>query len=167
MQVWGRVIDTLSVQIPQPHNTNPQKERRERENSRRRRRSKQLMPMIALALILKRSCLTPLNTGSERLFNRDTERGIKVLWTVVLQGSAVSSCISILMYDQTGTYGTDQSSIKSVHRVTYTVPKILPHITTTHIMIYAEQTLKGKFACLGIHIQNYIWSIIREQMQNA
>ena len=42
MQGWERVINTLSVQRPQPHNTNPQNERRERENSRRQKVSEQL-----------------------------------------------------------------------------------------------------------------------------
>ena len=38
---WERVINTLSVWRPQPHNTNPWNERRERENSRRQKVSKQ------------------------------------------------------------------------------------------------------------------------------
>ena len=42
MQGWARAINTLSVQRPQSHNTNPQNERRERENSRRQKVSEQL-----------------------------------------------------------------------------------------------------------------------------
>ena len=37
MQGWERAIYTLSVQRPQPHNTNLLKKRRERENSRRQK----------------------------------------------------------------------------------------------------------------------------------
>ena len=33
----------------------------------------------ALALLLKRTCPTPWNTGSLRLFHRATDRGIKIL----------------------------------------------------------------------------------------
>ena len=42
MQGFVRAINTLSVQRPQPHKTNPWNERRERENSRRQKVSEQL-----------------------------------------------------------------------------------------------------------------------------
>ena len=42
MQGWEKVINTLSVRRPQPHNTNPQNERREKENSMRQKVSEQL-----------------------------------------------------------------------------------------------------------------------------
>ena len=39
---WMLAINTLSVRIPQSHNTNPKNERRERENSRKQKVSEQL-----------------------------------------------------------------------------------------------------------------------------
>ena len=78
MQGWERAI-TLSVRIPQPHNTNPKNERKERENKRRQKGASSKANKKALALLLKPASPTPSNTGSLRSFHRDTETGIKVL----------------------------------------------------------------------------------------
>ena len=69
---------TLSVQRPHPHTTNPWKKekfkivivKKERTDHANRK---------ALALLLKPVSRTPSNTGSLRSFQRDTERGTKVL----------------------------------------------------------------------------------------
>ena len=81
MQGWERVIYTLSVRRPQPHNTNLETGRREgkivEDYSRDRAASANKK---AFALLLKSTSSTPSNTGSARLFQRDTERRTKVLW---------------------------------------------------------------------------------------
>ena len=71
-------VRTLSVQRPQPHTTNPCKEetgklvrdKKERADHANRK---------ALALLLKPASPTPSKAGSLRSFQRDTERGTKVM----------------------------------------------------------------------------------------
>ena len=67
MKGWERAIHTLSLQRPQPHNTNLYKERRERESSRRQKRERvDKDNNKALAFLLKPACPTQSNTGSVR-----------------------------------------------------------------------------------------------------
>ena len=61
---------TINPEIPTPHNK--PMEGRKKENGWRQNRK-------ALALLLKPTSLTPSIAGSLRLFQRDTERGTKVL----------------------------------------------------------------------------------------
>ena len=79
----------------------------------------------ALALLLKPASPTPSNTLLGRSFQRDTDRGMKVL-----RGSAARRCISVPMCDQSTACNphwhiwSRQSNIKRVHRVT---PDIIKH----------------------------------------
>ena len=75
----GESENTLSVQRPQPHTTNPWKEEKEKIVGDKKERA-DLANTKALALLLKHASPTPSNTGSQRSFQRDTERGTKVLW---------------------------------------------------------------------------------------
>ena len=63
--------NTLSVQRPQPHTTNPWKEEDKKERADHANRK-------ALALLLKPASPTPYK-GSLRSFQRNTERGTKIL----------------------------------------------------------------------------------------
>ena len=72
----GESEDTLSVQRPQPHTTNPCKEEKDKTDKKERADHANRK---ALALLLKPGSPTPSNTGSLRSFQRDTERGTKLL----------------------------------------------------------------------------------------
>ena len=77
--VQGRErVRTLSVQRPQPHTTNPWKEERDKTVGDKKARADHANRK-ALALLLKPASPTPSNTGSLRSFQRDTERGTKLL----------------------------------------------------------------------------------------
>ena len=78
--------NTLSVQRPRPHTTNPWKEEKDKrvvdEKDKRVGDKKERADHAdrkALALLLKPSSPTPSNTWSLRPFQRDTERGTKLL----------------------------------------------------------------------------------------
>ena len=74
----GESEDTLSVQRLQPHTTNPWKEEKDKTVRDKKERADHAN-MKALALLLKPASPTPSNTGSRRSFQRDTERGTKLL----------------------------------------------------------------------------------------
>ena len=74
----GDSEDTLSVQRPQPNTTNPWKEERDKTVGDKKERADRANRK-ALALLLKPASPTPSNTGSLRSFQRDTERGTKLL----------------------------------------------------------------------------------------
>ena len=81
---WGH---SISPKTPTPHNQRMEEEKdktgdkKEREDHANRK---------VLALLLKPASPTPSNTGSLRLFQRDTERSTKLLryWEVLQQGGA-------------------------------------------------------------------------------
>ena len=66
-----RVEDTLSVQRPQPHTTNPWQEEKDKTVGDKKERADHANRK-ALALLLKPASPTPSNTGSLRSFQRDT-----------------------------------------------------------------------------------------------
>ena len=70
--------DTLSVQRPQFHTTNPWKEEKDKTVGDKKEQADHAKRK-ALALLLKSACPTPSNTGSLRSFQRDTERGTKLM----------------------------------------------------------------------------------------
>ena len=70
----GESEDTLSVQRPQPHTTNPWKEEKDKTVGDKKERADHA-DRKALALLLKPVSPTPSNTWSLRSFQRDTERG--------------------------------------------------------------------------------------------
>ena len=74
----GESEDTLSVQRPQPHTINPWKEEKDKTVEDKKERADHANRK-ALALLLKPASPTLSNTGSLRSFQRDTERGIKLL----------------------------------------------------------------------------------------
>ena len=74
----GESEDTLSVQRPQPHTTNPWKEEKDKTVGDKKERADHATRKV-LALLLKPASPTPSNTGSLRSFQRDTERGTKLL----------------------------------------------------------------------------------------
>ena len=74
----GESEDTLSVQRPQPHTTNPWKEEKDKTVGDKKERAGNAYRK-ALALLLKPTSHTPSNKGSLRSFQRDTERGTKLL----------------------------------------------------------------------------------------
>ena len=74
----GESEDTLSVQRPQPHTTNPRKEEKDKTVGNKKERADHANRK-ALALLLKPVSPTPSNTGSLRSCQRDTERGTKFL----------------------------------------------------------------------------------------
>ena len=77
--VQGRErVRTLSVQRPQPHTTNPWKQEKDKTVRDKQERADHANRK-ALALLLKPASPTPSNTGSLRSFQRDTERGTKLL----------------------------------------------------------------------------------------
>ena len=78
MQGRERVRTLLSVQRPQPHTTNPWKEEADKSVGYKKEIAYHA-DRKALALLLKPASPTPSNTGSLRSFQRDTERGTKVL----------------------------------------------------------------------------------------
>ena len=75
-------VRTLSVQSPQPHTTNPWKEEKDKIVGVKKERADHANRK-ALTLLLKPAGQTPSNTclraGSLRSFQRDTERGTKLL----------------------------------------------------------------------------------------
>ena len=71
--------NTPSIQKPQPHTTNRWKEEEEDKIVGDTKERADRANSKALALLLKPVSPTPSNTGSLRLFQRDTERGTKVL----------------------------------------------------------------------------------------
>ena len=71
-------VRTLSVRRPQPHTTNQLKAEKDRTVLDKKERADHVNRK-ALALLLKPASPTPSNTGSLRLFQRETERGTKVL----------------------------------------------------------------------------------------
>ena len=77
VQGW-EIVRTLSVQRPQPHTTNPSKEEEDKIVGDKKERVDHANRK-AMALLLKPASLTPSNMGSLRSFQRDTERGTKVL----------------------------------------------------------------------------------------
>ena len=85
----GESEDTLSVQRPQPHTTNPWKEEKDKSVGDKKERADHANRK-ALALLLKPASPTPSNTGSLRSFQKDTERGTKLLrhWEVLQEGGA-------------------------------------------------------------------------------
>ena len=78
MQGRERVRTLLSVQRPKPHTTNPWKEEKHKIVGVKKERADHAN-MEALALLLKPASPSLSNTGSLILFQRDTERGTKVL----------------------------------------------------------------------------------------
>ena len=74
----GESENTLSVQRPQPHTTNPWKEERDKTVGDKKERADHANRK-ALTLLLKPASPTPPNTGPLRSFQRDTERGTKLL----------------------------------------------------------------------------------------
>ena len=70
--------NTLSVQRPQPHITNPWNEEKDKTVGYKKERADHANRK-ALALLLKSASPTPLNTASLKSFQRDTERGTKLL----------------------------------------------------------------------------------------
>ena len=86
----GESENTLSVQRPQPHTSNPWKEEEKDKIVGDTKERADHDNREALALLLKPSSPTPSNTGSLRSFQRDTERGTKVLryWEVLQRGGA-------------------------------------------------------------------------------
>ena len=74
----GESQNTLSVQRPQPHTTNPWKKEIDKTMGDKKERADHAN-MKALALLLKPASPTPSNTGSLRSFQRDTDRGKKLL----------------------------------------------------------------------------------------
>ena len=81
MQGWERAFYAMSVQRPQPHNTNPWEERREREMVKDKKGSSELLRPIkkAWATYLRPASSTTSNTGTATSFHRCTYRGIKTL----------------------------------------------------------------------------------------
>ena len=75
----GESENTLSVQRPQLHTTNPWKEEEEDKIVGDTKERSVHANTKALALLLKPASPTPSNTGSLRSFQRDTKRGTKVL----------------------------------------------------------------------------------------
>ena len=75
----GESENTLSVQTPQSHTTNPWKEEKENKIEGDPKERADHANKKALALLLKPASPTRSNTGSLRSFKRDTERGTKVL----------------------------------------------------------------------------------------
>ena len=69
----GESKNTLSVQRPQPHTTNPLKEEKDKIVGDKKERADHANRK-ALALLLMPASPTPSNTGSLRSFQRDTER---------------------------------------------------------------------------------------------
>ena len=53
MQGWERVVNTLSVQRPQPHNTKTWKEKTETENCRRHKRERAARPIKGIGSALE------------------------------------------------------------------------------------------------------------------
>ena len=81
VQGWERMIYTLSVRRPQPPQYQP-RDRKKRNGKRVEDYSRDRAAWAnkeALALLLKPASPTQLKMGLARLFQRDTERGIKVL----------------------------------------------------------------------------------------
>ena len=74
----GESENTLSVRRPQPHTTNPLKEEKDKIVGVKKERADHANRK-ALALLLKPASPTPSNIWSLRSFQRDTERGTKVL----------------------------------------------------------------------------------------
>ena len=70
--------NTISVQRPQPLKTNPWKEEEDKIVEDKKERT-QHANRKALALLLEPGSPTPSNTGSLRSFQRNTERGTKVV----------------------------------------------------------------------------------------
>ena len=75
----GESENTPSVQRPQPHTTNPWKEEEEDKIVGDKKERADHVNRKAFALLLQSASPTPSNTGSLRSFQRDTERGTKVL----------------------------------------------------------------------------------------
>ena len=75
----GESEDTQSVQRPQTHTTNPWKEEKDKTVGDKKERTDHASNWKALALLLKPASPTPSNTGSLKSFQRDTERGTKLL----------------------------------------------------------------------------------------
>ena len=74
----GESEDTLSVERPQPHTTNPWNEEKDKTVGDKKERADHANRK-ALALLMKPASPTSSNTGSLRSFQRDTERGTKHL----------------------------------------------------------------------------------------
>ena len=70
-------VRTLSVQRPHPHTTNPWKEAKYKIVGVKKERADHTNRK-AFALLFKPDSPTLSNTGSLRLFQRDTERGTKL-----------------------------------------------------------------------------------------
>ena len=108
-------VRTLSVQRPQPHTTNPWKEEEDKTVGDKNERADHANRK-ALALLLKSSCSSPSNTGSLRSFQRDTEKGTKLLrhWEVLQRGGA-DECLwatTALRVTRAGTYGKGNAPLK-------------------------------------------------------
>ena len=76
---WEGDWHPISPKTPAPHYQPIEEKRKQRENSLRQKRREQQANKKALDLLLKPANPTPSNTGSTGSFQRDTERGIKVL----------------------------------------------------------------------------------------
>ena len=74
----GESENTLPVERPQPHTTNPWKEEKDKTVEDKKERADHANRK-ALALLLKPASPTRSNTGSLRSFQRDTERGTRPL----------------------------------------------------------------------------------------
>ena len=136
MHSWERVMDTLSVRRPQPHNTNPQKERRERQYK-TKKKSEQLRPIKSINPALE-TCQshTIEYRVSKNILQRywEENKSHAVLAPYYCEVLPASRSISILMCDQytTCNHGVTRtawhrlSTTKRMHRVT---PDLIQHTT--------------------------------------
>ena len=95
----GENENTLSVQRPQPHTTNPWKKEKDKTVGDKRERADHANRK-ALALLLKPASPTPSNTGSLRSFQRDTERA-QSFW--ILRSPTTRRCERVPMSNQSTT----------------------------------------------------------------
>ena len=99
----GESENTLSVQRPQPHTTDPRKEEQEDKIVIDTKERADHANRKALAQLLKPASPTPSNAGPLRSFQRDAERGTKVLryWEVLQRGDA-NECLLLLLLKKIG-----------------------------------------------------------------
>ena len=115
---------SISPNTPTPHNQPMEgrtRRRRKRKNSRKmlfllQRKSRSCQQESTIALLLKPASPTPSNTGSLRSFQRDTERGTKLLryWEVLQRGGA-NECLwatKAPRVTRAGTYGNSNAPLK-------------------------------------------------------
>ena len=107
--------NTLSVQKPEPHTINPRKEEKDKTAGVKKERADH-DNRKSFALLLKPASPTPSETGSLRSFQRDTERGTKLLqyWEVLQQGG-VNECLWAIKaprVTRANTYGKGNAPLK-------------------------------------------------------